>query len=122
MWSKDLVAALCGLDESPWANLRGEPLNATRLASMLRPYEVGSAQVRIGEKSLKGYCRASFYDAWQRYVLLEPERPEQPEQTSANGADRVSDGERVPEHDPEAERDPSAARSGVPRAPDVPGF
>jgi hypothetical protein len=66
--TKTLLAELINMDESVWADLKGKPLTDTGLAFRLRPYEVGSKVVCIGEGTAKGYVKEDFYDAWQRYL------------------------------------------------------
>jgi hypothetical protein len=68
MWTVEILVALVDLEESPWGDLKGKPLDARRLAHLLRPYEVLSKQVRLGEKSQKGYTKESLWDVWSRYL------------------------------------------------------
>jgi hypothetical protein len=68
MWTVEVLISLINLEESPWGDLKGKPLDARRLASLLKPYGVVSKQVRIGEKSQKGYTRELLWDAWVRYL------------------------------------------------------
>ncbi len=63
-----ILDALKALDESPWGDLRGKPLNARGLANRLRQYEVRSKVVRIGGSTPRGYTREDLYDAWNRYL------------------------------------------------------
>ena len=43
------------------------------LARLLRKFHIVPAgTIRIGDKTHKGYRRASFEDAWARYPLIEP--------------------------------------------------
>jgi hypothetical protein len=71
LWTVEIVVALIDLEESPWGDLKGKPLDARRLANFLKPYGVVSKQVRIGDKSQKGYTREALYDAWARYLPIE---------------------------------------------------
>ncbi|WP_106179404.1 DUF3631 domain-containing protein [Prauserella shujinwangii] len=68
----DIVAALHGLEESDWADLDGRPLDARRLAKMLKPYGVTSKNVRQpGDRIVKGYRATGpggLADAWERYL------------------------------------------------------
>jgi hypothetical protein len=99
--TKDLLNALTNMEESPWADIRGKPLSDRSLAVRLRGYEISSKDVRVGEWHGKGYAKEDFYDAWQRYLPVEPIAP-QPPATAAtaatsgapNGHD-ISHGERV---------------------------
>jgi hypothetical protein len=62
-------------EEGRWASERS-PLTPHRLARLLHPFEIASKQVRIGSTNLKGYERAAFVDAWERYLPVAP--PAQP--------------------------------------------
>lgn len=64
----ELVQALIDLDESPWGDLRGKPLDARGLARRLRKYDVRPADHRFTEGVRKGYRTEDFHDAWQRYL------------------------------------------------------
>lgn len=64
-----IINYLVALDESPWGDLRGKPINSRRLAGLLKPYGVTSKQVRINASlTLKGYKKEDFFDPWTRYL------------------------------------------------------
>jgi Protein of unknown function (DUF3631) len=64
-----LLAGLNGLEESPWSEIQGKPLNSRGLGSRLGQYGVKSTTVRIGKSPpAKGYKRTDFADAWVRYL------------------------------------------------------
>jgi hypothetical protein len=68
MPTEDILAALNKMAESPWPTIRrGEPMDARSLASRLGKYGIGSKAQRKGEDVFKGYSRAQFEDAWNRY-------------------------------------------------------
>jgi hypothetical protein len=69
----EILDALNGLDESPWGDFRGKPLDARRLSKLLKQYEVTPKNVRVNGSILKGYNREDFLDAWSRYLPLEKE-------------------------------------------------
>lgn len=69
-----ILEALHAVEESPWADLRGKPLNAHGLAKRLKSYGINRASVRVGDWTGKGYRREDFHDAWLRY-LPSPESP-----------------------------------------------
>jgi Protein of unknown function (DUF3631) len=74
--------------DSPWADLRGKPINSRQLAEMLRPYGVSPLKVKIHGRSLQGYRRADLHDAWVRYlssVSATAELPEPLEPESGSG-------------------------------------
>ena len=78
MSTHDILNALYDIEESPWADLRGKPLNARGLAYRLRGYKVTPKTIRVGAETPKGYLATDLYDSWQRYV---------PEQNVADVAD-----------------------------------
>ena len=63
----DLLHRFHALDEAPWGDWYGHPLNPRQLAKLLKPYSVSSTKVRIGEQSVRGYRSADLHDAWKRY-------------------------------------------------------
>lgn len=68
--TRELLALLLAEEESPWGDLGyRKKLDAHLLAKMLRPYGIGSSSVRLPDGSTpKGYKRADFHDAWERYL------------------------------------------------------
>lgn len=68
MFTTELLERLHALDESPWGDLRGRPLDARGLARRLDPYGVKPRQVRVLASTGKGYRREDFWDAWSRYL------------------------------------------------------
>lgn len=67
-----ILDQLHALPESPWADLRGKPLDARGLAHRLGQYGVKSRDVRVGPRAenrvAKGYTAADLHDPWSRYV------------------------------------------------------
>lgn len=86
MSTEDILAALHGLDEAPWGDLRGKALNPRGLAGYLKQYGVHSTTVRIGERTPKGYTRESMWDAWSRYLPAALGPPPLESATSATSA------------------------------------
>ena len=68
MWTSDILTELLVLDESPWGDLKGKPLDARKLAAMLKNYGVVPDQIRLGEKNQRGYTREKLFDVWLRYL------------------------------------------------------
>ena len=66
--SAALVKALTAPDDMPWGDLYGKPLDARRLARLLKPYGVKAVQIRFGDKTGKGWERGCFEDVWRRYL------------------------------------------------------
>ncbi len=64
----EIIEKLCRIDEAPWGDIRGKPIDARGLANRLRPYGIASKNVRLGEHVVKGYQKIDLWDAWQRYL------------------------------------------------------
>lgn len=93
--SSELLEALNRMDEAPWGDLRGRPLDARGLAGRLKPYGVRPKNLRReGEKVVKGYSVDDFLDPWLRYIPA----------TSATSATSATGSE----FDASAEADPVA--------------
>jgi hypothetical protein len=69
--TESLLFALVEMEEAPWGDLRGKPLDARGLARRLSRYEVKPKTIRDGNVTAKGYDRADFFDAWSRYVTCD---------------------------------------------------
>lgn len=91
MATDTILTALHLLDEAPWGDLRGKPLDARGLSRLLRPYNVKPVGVRIGDSTPKGYRRTDLYDPWVRYLSV-------PRLESATSA--TSDTQGIPEQCP----------------------
>jgi hypothetical protein len=82
--TQELVSELNSLIDSPWANLKERQLSDRDLATRLKKYDVSPSKIRIGEKTIRGYRRTDFTDAWDRWCPAltpqEAEHPEHPEQ------------------------------------------
>jgi Protein of unknown function (DUF3631) len=70
MATETILNGLHKLDEAPWRDWYGHPLNPRELAKLLKPYGVSSTKVRIGEASVRGYRREDLWDPWHRYGVL----------------------------------------------------
>jgi hypothetical protein len=68
MHTERLLDALTKIDESPWGDLRGKPLDARGLANRLRRYGVKPTTVRVDDVVKKGYRAEDLYDPWLRYL------------------------------------------------------
>jgi hypothetical protein len=63
-----LLTNLKGIEEGPWADIRGKELDSRGLANRLRKYDIRSKNIRVGDTTPKGYKREDFEDAWSRYL------------------------------------------------------
>ena len=77
-----LIKALIALPEAPWGDLRskggrdGKPITDLGLARRLRHYRIKPKLLRMGTVVARGYQRADFQDAWERYLLPPAPPPE----------------------------------------------
>lgn len=77
----EILHLLNGLEESPWGDLDGRPLNARTLSKTLKEYVTAKSKpisprpLRIGGQIVKGYHRDDLTDAWNRYCPPPPESP-----------------------------------------------
>jgi hypothetical protein len=94
--SAALVEKLVAMEEAPWGELgrTHKPLDARGLAGRVKDYGVRPQTIRIGPNAAdtaKGYERAWFLDAWNRYLLHPAEEPSQPSQPSPGTQNDVTD-------------------------------
>jgi hypothetical protein len=88
----EVLDKLTALDEAPWADLNGKPIDSRRLARELKRYEVAPVPFEgpCGKTArgyttyavdIKGALSAGLADAWSRYLSPEaaPERKERKE-------------------------------------------
>ena len=87
MSTEQILEALHAIDEAPWDDLYGKPLNPRGLAQRLRRYEVSSTSVRVGDWTGKGYRKEDLHDAWARYLPSGA-----PQYESATSATNATDG------------------------------
>jgi hypothetical protein len=87
--STDLVEALRAIETSPWAEWsHGKSLTAPKLARLLGRFEVMPGTIRMESKTLKGYYREDFQDAFSRYLPPIP-----PPSNRNNVTSRINTGE-----------------------------
>ena len=84
MSTVEILEALNALDEAPWGDLYGKPMQARTLARMLAKYEVKGTMIKAGGRALRGYRREALWDAWARYIPpvsaeVQPMQPGEPE-------------------------------------------
>lgn len=97
-----ILDRLHAIEEAPWADLRGKPLDARGLSNRLRPYGVHSRTVRIGATTPKGYRTEDLHDAWARYLPAataeSPQQPQHEEHRRSPPPDGVADPATVAPH------------------------
>ncbi|MFD9772252.1 DUF3631 domain-containing protein [[Kitasatospora] papulosa] len=93
-----ILDRLCALDEAPWADMSGRPLDSRGLAKMLGEYmtedntPVKARNIKSAGAVLKGYYAADLHDAWQRYC---PPPPSGAATSATSATSQVSDPEKV---------------------------
>jgi len=92
--SEQIISKLTEIEEAPWGDIRGKPLDARGLAHRLSCYDIKSKVVRIGGATPRGYSRVDFHDAWARY-LSPPPQESATSATSATSAAEPPDDELV---------------------------
>ena len=65
--TETILGKLHALEEAPWADWYGKPLDARQLAKLLKPYGAKPAVIRIRDSTPRGYRAADLADAWKRY-------------------------------------------------------
>ena len=69
LFTADLIARLCELEESPWATWhKGNSISPRALAARLTNYDIRSKTIRVAEETAKGYTAEDFEDAWSRFL------------------------------------------------------
>jgi hypothetical protein len=71
MTTSNILSSLCALDESPWVDFKGKPIDARLLSRLLNQYGISSKTIRFGsgQKDVaKGYKREDLHDPWSRYL------------------------------------------------------
>ncbi|MER6298579.1 DUF3631 domain-containing protein [Kitasatospora sp. NPDC001539] len=77
--SATIIERLTAMDDAPWADLDGRPLNTRSLAKLLGDYVTAANQpirprnIKIGTAVAKGYYATDLADAWLRYCPPIPE-------------------------------------------------
>ncbi|MET7633888.1 DUF3631 domain-containing protein [Streptomyces sp. NPDC005245] len=93
-----ILDRLCALDEAPWADMSGRPLDSRSLAKMLGEYmttdntPVKARNIKSAGTVLKGYYAADLHDAWQRYC---PPPPSGAATSATSATSQVSGPETV---------------------------
>ena len=67
--TKELIRQLRGREESPWSDYHhGKALTANALAQVLKPYKIQTRVWWEVGRTVRGYQRRDFEDAWRRYL------------------------------------------------------
>ncbi|MEU8631601.1 DUF3631 domain-containing protein [Amycolatopsis sp. NPDC048633] len=71
MVTAELIRELHAIEDGPWTDLQGKPLDSRRLAKELERYLVRPKDLKVSGKTLKGYRidgDSGLADAWSRYL------------------------------------------------------
>ncbi len=118
--SAGLVEALIGLDESPWGDLRGRPLDPRGLARRLRPFGVRPQQQRYPSGvNVRSYFRADLRDAWARYCPSPSGKTATTATTATSGASELGGVADRPQEDPLLGRASATDGAPLPLGPGV---
>jgi len=97
----ELLKYLIGLEDHPWKRYHGvKPLTPNGLRALLRKYEIrraASQHLEDGRRA-KGFSRADFQDAWDRYL---PEVVTAPSEVVTNAPEVVTKSSEVVTQTPE---------------------
>ncbi len=98
--SDELAAYLGGLEDRRWPEYRaGRPITKPQLARLLRPFHISPGTIRLPDgRTPKGYHRAAFADAVERYCGASAENPKRHNATSRGNAED-SDDFRAPQRE-----------------------
>lgn len=84
---RELVQKLTAIEDAPWGDLNGKPLDGRRLGWRLRQFGVKAKPIRVGDKTPKGYDAEQFEDAFTRYSLTPEKRETRVERETAGRND-----------------------------------
>ena len=100
----EIIGTLIDMSERPWATIRrgDKPITVQGLRSLLEPFKVFSSH--NPQKTMRGYGRDGFADAWARYLPPDPPpggvdpsiRPK-PGNDAASSPDHIRPDEDVPD-------------------------
>ncbi len=95
--TRTIIDHLVTLEERPWPSYgkARKAINAKQLADILKPFEVRSSTIRIGDSTPKGYRREDIERAAERYLTVSAATTPQPAENrqksvnspATNGAD-----------------------------------
>lgn len=88
-----LLEKLNSIDDAPWGDLKGKPLDSRGLARLLSQYEVKPTKLRVGTSTAMGYRRSDLHETFSRYL---PAAPEEAGTSGTSGTDQSGDSSDVP--------------------------
>jgi putative DNA primase/helicase len=71
--SNEIAVFLKGLEGRPWSEWKGgKAITQKAIANLLAPFDISTAEMRVGHQVLRGYHIEQFEDAFARYVSGRP--------------------------------------------------
>ena len=110
-----MVEKLAEIETRPWGDWsKGNPITVRQLARLLKPFKITPSKIRFGSTTLQGYLIEHFVDAFRRYLPIDPEHRNNPQETAENQP--VRSGTRAADVPDEIVRKPTENMdcSGVP--------
>ncbi|WP_344278645.1 DUF3631 domain-containing protein [Actinomadura napierensis] len=93
LFTERVLERLHSIEDAPWAELKGVPLDSRGLSRLLSQYDVSPVMVKIDGRSLMGYRSDHLADAWARYLpAISAEEPEPSEPVQLTTHERGSSG------------------------------
>lgn len=101
-----LLSELHAREESPWKKLyKGEGLDPSGLAKLLKPFGVRPQRIRVGEETVRGYLVSAFFDPFERYLSSDTPGATgatAPQSNAGAGESVADDPPQDPPHDDDA--------------------
>jgi hypothetical protein len=73
--TKVILRKLAEIEEGPWGDIKGKPLDERGIAHRLKQYGIKSKNLKMDVGVVaKGYARADLHDAWARYLPPSPDK------------------------------------------------
>jgi hypothetical protein len=73
--TKVVLRKLAEIEEGPWSDIKGKPLDERGIAHRLKQYGIKSKNLKLDDGAVaKGYTRSDLFDAWARYLPPSPDK------------------------------------------------
>lgn len=76
MTTASILEKLLAMEEAPWGDIRGKPLDPRSLARLLKQYDIKPRVMRTGHGTVRGYDREGFAEAFACYLPAIPGKSE----------------------------------------------
>jgi hypothetical protein len=80
-----ILHRLNSLEESPWADLRGKPLNAESLSRRLKQYDISSVRLESHPSTVRGYLLKDLLPVFDTYLSPPVQNPDAPDPADPDG-------------------------------------